>query len=321
MFVVVVVPVLALAAVISWSGAPAGPAYFLVTGVSLVALLVLFSLYGKRRQRQFAARFVDQARGSDRTIVEEFVRSAGGFRIDVGIEALMTKLAGRQRAGSVFRVGPEKDAVAIEPIAVPFEPCPLDEAEDALHELSTAGADVSGTTATAVAHHGIDAASSRAMTRSDQRAFRRLRRNMRMKGVGWVIVGLFAFNCVIAALESWRRQRVTWQLVYWPALLVVMLWLPAAGGLIRGKQWFAVPGGVVLRKGHALARQWNVHVFDRRRSLLCVYRNFREQWGFAVADSTTAATGFGTNQEMTLLLRAWLSPLEPPPAEQLSDLA
>ncbi len=41
----------------------------------------------------------------------------------------------------------------------------------------------------------------------------------------------------------------------------------------------------------------------------------------AVADKHACETAMGTREEMHFLLRAWLSPLEPPGVEMLSDLS
>lgn len=350
--------VLAVGIFLAASGGPVTPVPITLCGIAVGVVIALYTRSRNQRQREFAAQLAAENAGlPDRELLERFIASAGGFRVSVGILALMRQCVARGHLGRAFRVGPAKDAVAIEPIVVPFEPCPLDEAEDALVDLDAytrasaaptsvaterrcdeatkggspksnrppvyaqdraIGADSLNTADTAVApgHHGDD----RAAAPSERRALRRIRRNMRLKGVGWAIIALFAINSVIGALVSWRSWTVTWEVLYWPALIVLMLWVPAGGGLIRGKQWFAVPGGLVLRKGHVLARRWHVHVFGGGDSVLCVYRNYREQWAFAVADGVTSATGFGTHRETTLLLRAWLSPLEPPGVERLSDL-
>jgi hypothetical protein len=299
-----------------------------------VAVLVgvLISLYGrdaKRRQRRVVERIVADAPGaSDVELIEAFIARRAGFRADAGVEALAKRLVAAGRRNVSVRVGPAKDAVAVEPIRVPFEPCLLDEAEDALVDLDayTRGGDGGGGSALAAntadkAVAPSDEAHSAVATVSERRALRRFRRNMRVRGVGWLLIGIFAFNTLIAALESWQKGAVQWSLVYWPAFLVVLVYGPTRGGLFRGSQWMAVPGGLVLRKGATLGKQWTVHVFDRRRSVLVVFRNFRQQWAFSVSDGAEAGTGAGTHREVTLLLRAWLSPLEPPGLERLSDLA
>jgi hypothetical protein len=53
---------------------------------------------------------------------------------------------------------------------------------------------------------------------------------------------------------------------------------------------------------------------------LCVYRYSPKRWWATISDSEVRETIFGTETEMHLLLRAWLSPLDPPPRERLTDL-
>jgi len=50
---------------------------------------------------------------------------------------------------------------------------------------------------------------------------------------------------------------------------------------------------------------WDVRVFDRRRSVLIVYRFWRTQWGLCVADSDACEIDIGTREEMEFVLRAF----------------
>ena len=81
-----------------------------------------------------------------------------------------------------------------------------------------------------------------------------------------------------------------------------------------------VPAGIVLRKGKWLKRRWALHLFDRRESILLMYKLYRRQWVLVVADREACESVMGTKQELEAVLRAWLSPLAPPTLEQLSDL-
>jgi hypothetical protein len=61
-------------------------------------------------------------------------------------------------------------------------------------------------------------------------------------------------------------------------------------------------------------------VFDRRRSVLAVMRTTSRQWNLCVADGERCLSAVGAQNELETALRAWLSPLSPPPADRLSDL-
>ena len=67
-------------------------------------------------------------------------------------------------------------------------------------------------------------------------------------------------------------------------------------------------------------RASRVHLFKRRSAILCAYQYQKHQWVVSAADAEAADTTLATDKEVDLLLRAWLSPVPPPAAEQLSDL-
>jgi len=76
-----------------------------------------------------------------------------------------------------------------------------------------------------------------------------------------------------------------------------------------------------LRVADFFGRNWRIRVYDRRKSVLVVARgNTRGIWNARVADRETMYQTMLTSRELRLFLRAWLSPLSPPPAEKLTDL-
>jgi hypothetical protein len=81
-----------------------------------------------------------------------------------------------------------------------------------------------------------------------------------------------------------------------------------------------VPGGLLFRELARRSGTWNLHVFDRRKSVLIAHRGNFNRWTISVGDNDQRRQITVTQNEADLLLRAWLSPIPPPPVEQLSDL-
>lgn len=241
-------------------------------------------------------------------LVRAVLRRSGETGYGAGLEEFTRQLAARRRTGIAIRLATASPTCLTEPLTIPFEPCPLDEVETALQELC-------GSSTAPGPHSTVPGAPA-----PNGRALRRLKRNMRARGVGWFLVAAFVVNTIVAAIEAVANQTVNWRLLYCPAMLAVLLFMPAGGSLFRVKQWYAVPAGVILRKAHVLAPKWKVHLFERRASVICVYPIRTQQGAFAVADANACETGVGTRTEIDFLLRAWLSPLRPPEAERLTDL-
>ncbi len=111
--------------------------------------------------------------------------------------------------------------------------------------------------------------------------------------------------------------------IYWPAATIGMLLLAVAiaKGLLWQEQWYVVPGGLVRRKTRGLRSAWDLHLFDRRRSVLMAVQISRHQWQMIVADRDLTATSLITHKEAEVALRAWLSPLAPPSLDRMADLA
>lgn len=114
---------------------------------------------------------------------------------------------------------------------------------------------------------------------------------------------------------------MTWSTFYWPGLLMMIMFLPARKNPFSETQWLVLPGGLLLRRPTDHGRNVKLHLFDRRRSILCVYPCRRATWHIAVADAEVSETTIITDRERRLLLAAWLSPVTPPPLEQLVDLS
>lgn len=129
---------------------------------------------------------------------------------------------------------------------------------------------------------------------------------------------IFGFNVVIHAIRSIATRQVTWELIWWAGILAVMLF--GVGRSWREPTFLAVPGGIISRKLKGIQRDPQVHLFVARESILCVYRATRLLWVVAVADQHDAKWAAVTPTEARFAMAAWLSPLDPPTPEQLSEL-
>lgn len=276
----------------------AGPRVTIVACAALLILLLVSRvLFAGRRgpTGRFARRLrrVEQREGlaDARRFAAEGLRAVRALQPGDGVLLLLEKLVVAGHRGWAFRAGEAADHTPVEPYDVPFEPQPLSEVDSAL----LAGGE-----------------------RPDGSALRRVHRNIRIQG-GWLLVTIFGFNFVVAAWRAIETRQVTIDLVAWGLALGAMALVPASART-RG-QLLAVPGGAVLRRTGWRQPNWRLHVFDRRTSNLMVVRIWRQQWGVYVHDGEQSARTLATKQEADFLLRAWLSPLEPPTLERLSDLA
>jgi hypothetical protein len=140
-------------------------------------------------------------------------------------------------------------------------------------------------------------------------------------GAGWLAIGAFSLSLVIASIKAWEVGKPTMEQMWWLVFLLLMLWGVGGTGAWRfNNQWLLVPGGIVRRSAKSRSSQWKVHLFTRRNAVLLITESRRSNRQICVADATESATTNVTVAEAQLLLRAWLSPLPPPTADQLSDL-
>ena len=75
-----------------------------------------------------------------------------------------------------------------------------------------------------------------------------------------------------------------------------------------------------MRKTGWRQSAWSLHLFRRDASVLLVHEFRSRQWFCVVADADAAERTWVTKDEAHFLLRAWLSPVEAPPLERLTDL-
>lgn len=104
----------------------------------------------------------------------------------------------------------------------------------------------------------------------------------------------------------------------------------AAGSFVRmfakfvartaGKQWLAVPGGIVIRRPSGLGGRSSLHLMRRSNSLILATRQLTDAfWRVTISDGKLSAARTMSSNELVVALRAWTSPLEPPAMDRLTD--
>lgn len=262
---------------------------------------------------QTLAKALEQAR---RPLIPLFgkVRQWG---IISSLNVLTRSLARSGRKGVTLRLCTSDFARPLRPLAVPIEPLPLDESVPSVAQLGDANRNDFENPCGEGEIHASDADESRTPDEFDFR--RRLKRNVMLQGGRWVFV-LFLFSWTCFALEALLTWRITWTFVLWTAMLGSFAFGPGGRGAWSvAQQWLIVPGGLIARRSNRRGG-WDVHLFNRRTGVLTAYRHTPSHWFISVADTEKNQTAIVTPTEATALLRAWLSPLEPPPPERLQEL-
>lgn len=104
-------------------------------------------------------------------------------------------------------------------------------------------------------------------------------------------------------------------------LTMVPLMLLIIGRRIRGmaQELFVAPGSLLRRSRFDRGDQGNLHMFDRSHSALIAAQKQKGVWIMAVADPYETVSGILTDKELRVLIGAWMSPIDAPPAERLRD--
>lgn len=228
--------------------------------------------------------------------------------------SVMTRAMGKiGRIGETYQLWWKAEPDSVEPLTMVFEPRLLDEADVGFEELAQATASKTGAS---------DANSSEAPGwREDMLEMRGVQRNIRLKG-GWPLLSIVAVLVLFALLDALRSHAVTWLLLVAIGSCFALFFIPARSRWFATSHWLLVPGGILHRKAKTRDRKVTLHLFVRRHSVMTIYqqRN-RGVWLLTVADAEASETTVVTDRERQLLLRAWLSPVEPPPLERLVDLS
>lgn len=216
----------------------------------------------------------------------------------------------RGHKGITIRNCPTKDIVTIDPFNVTFEPLLLDEADETIRELDNT---------LNIYTPDTDSALPIVENYSSGMISPQLRRNIKIAGGK----GMFIFILMMTLLMI-VGAFITGQTFFLATIMIICLLMiifgVRIGSTMGRRQWFIVPGGLIVREGKFFSQDCKLHLFDRSTSVLIVNKISKHQWSLYAAKKGSFQRAVVTRKESEILLRAWLSPLPPPPIEQLSDL-
>jgi len=196
------------------------------------------------------------------------------------------------------------------PIDVPMEPILLDESDKAFFEIEAGS--------THVSEEGLNESSR---TVGDELKIRRLRKAYLYSGA-WIALPVFAFLIVTVTIVALVLRRWEVMLIFLftivPFLLIVSL--PLFFGRPVGPAWLVVPGGLIMRKAKRRGFASDVHLFHPDQTILMIRPLNKRIWIIHTEDKKEFGTFTLSDRELTMLLRAWRSPLQPPSPEKLIDL-
>ena len=292
------------------------PAWAEPFAVWLIFMLEVY-LWSARERRRLLARvteLVDANAADPAAALNAIIPVCLDKNVFLVLDHAVQRIRAAGHSGVTVRIAPPAEQGPIDPLRVEFEPIPLNETDPAFVALSAHHTHALG----AESNPAPD--SNRSPAESDASALRLQVRRVAQLGGMWVWL-IFGLMFALAAIEALRRQSVTWALVGWGAAFAFSLFGPALLAASRGRRYLLLPASLLWRELSRRSAAYCLHLFERDRSLLCVYQMRPQLWGWAVADGKKHATNVVTGEEARLLLRAWLSPLPPPPLARLTEFS
>jgi len=193
------------------------------------------------------------------------------------------------------------------PIDVPIEPIPLDEADSTFHAIELGFL------------NAVDeVADGSRRSASHELTIRRLRKTYLYTGILFSVV-MMSFLFVMTAIASMLSARFDPMLMFF-ALMLLSASLPLLMGGAVGPAWLLVTGGLVMRKAKKRGMASDVHLFVPEGTSLLIRPLNKRLWQMIVSDEKEFGIAQISDRELTMLLRAWLSPIPPPSVEKLVDL-
>ncbi|MCA9244590.1 MAG: hypothetical protein KDA32_11575 [Phycisphaerales bacterium] len=215
--------------------------------------------------------------------------------------AIAHAATGRVPTGTIIRLhDPAATPADVTPFPAPLEPTLLRERDESFR--ATFGIDVNQKVRMS---EGLDAAAKLFGFKPQARRY------MVIIGVGAWVIGITSF--AIQAIPKLLRGEVPSELLFIIALLVgLVLW-----ALFRRYEWLLAQGAVIVRQGRPGRTIWDVSRFTPYDSVFVYLADFNIA---AVSDGKRSVARLITPREASALMSAWLSPLPPPPIEQLAEL-
>ena len=242
-------------------------------------------------------------------LIDRVCGTRGRPSVAFQLSYLARTLAETGRTDITIRNNGRKEVTALRPITVEFEAQPLSEEHTRFDDFDAHAAsapDLSPTTDTQALPSIPGAQPPRRISAATYR---------------WIGISLPAACVMVFLVDYYLTGRGGWRLPFYACVFATCaIVLTLRTGWSFRRQWLVAPGGVILRESGFFRRNWRLHRFDRRQSVLIAHRVSRRYWVVFVADREMHRKATTTNSEAEFLLRAWLSPLHPPPLERLSDL-
>ncbi len=294
--------VLALSAALVESWFPAIPPVIRF-GIQVALLLVVAAIAGVPwwviHRRRVWTRAFDASQLSIQQVLPRFLGLKWREPNPNTLQMIAYALVGWDRVGHTLRVFMKQEPWPVTPLRETFEPEPLNEGASSFGRLSASAS-------------GMDDERG-----DEQSSIRRMRRRTRLAGGKFVI----AAAVVLLLVGGFNLYAVgTASVLIWGLLALVMNVFGARGSITSRQQLFLVPGAVVVRRAGALQDNWHLHMFTRSTAILILHETSMRGWMVLLADIECCETAFATRREVETLLRAWTSPLPPPPEERLVDL-
>ncbi len=215
------------------------------------------------------------------------------------LQLITRALVGRGRIGHTFRVFAREEPWPLAPIRVTFDPEPLDEGASTFDRLAE---NVTGVED----------------ERGDEESLnRRMRRSVRLRGGKFAVA--FPAALMLMGASSLYQGRPPIMFVAGAMMMAGNLFW-ARGSVSSRQQLFLVPGAVIVRRAGALQDGWHLHMFKRSAANLILHESTMQGWMVLLSDAECVEISQATRGEVETLLRAWMSPLPPPPEDRLIDL-
>ncbi len=271
-----------------------GSRFIMIATLAVLAItgIVVLILSQGRRERFIHGLFSTDA--DDPAFYSKLAERLGLEALDLQLVAGTLARRGRPVAVRIH----SGDAPPIEPFTVEFEPQRLNEAD-------------AGFRALALRPDEINEADERSPVR------RTVSRAWRVGAMGFSLYALA--HVIYYAVEAWQSQWLNPKLLSWLICLGVSMLIPFLHFTPLPRP-VIVPGGLVMRRPHWVAGKFGIKLYRPTDGALIVYQVSRLKWAWVLGTRGGVETGTITEIEARTLLRAWLSPLSPPPLERVRRL-
>lgn len=277
--------------------------------VALVAMTscVLLPIIASRAQMNFlACELAVQPHLDDvaRLLRERIESGAAVYGLDAA--PLARALARGPLRGLAFRISTSPIDARISPLDLPFEPRLISDA-------SAGAADILAAPSNAAQIHQSSSAASSSIPKN------RPSRQILQIAVLVAVLLLIAPVALLAFEHKISNEQLTIGLGV-PMFIACVLLVNAIRPLHA--EWLVVPGALVLRTPRGIGVRSKVQILRRAESVILATQALGAKAGWMVwaAGSAVSSRRAMSNDELTFLLRAWSSPIDPPAPELLSEM-